>query len=195
MKKDTKALIFNILIIIMEVFALISTIRENGRLALEFYTIDSNLLALLTSTLFVIFHKKNSNWLSDAKYISTCCLALTFLVVIFILTPFADFRYDLYMFKGTMLFHHTLCPIFAILSYILYEKRSKKTLLCLSFTFIYTIILIILNIMDIVVGPYFFLNVKNLSILSIIFWFIIIYLINYIIGLFLTKINNKAGAN
>ena len=194
MSKKTKALIFNIIIIILEIYATIETIRTMGRLQLEFYTIDSNLLALATSVLFVIFHKKDYEWVKDLKYISTCCLAVTFLVVVFILAPSLDFRYDIYMFSGTMLFQHTLCPIFAILTYLLFEERSKKTPLCLSFTIIYTIILVILNLTDKVVGPYFFLMVKNQTIIKTIMWFIVIYTLNYGIGTFLTKFNNKAGA-
>ena len=193
MTKETKALIFNIIIVVLEIVALIETIRQSG-LQIEYYTIDSNLLALATSTLFILFHKKDYEWLKDLKYITTCCLAVTFLVVIFILTPSLDFRYDIYMFSGTMLYQHTLCPIFAILSYLLFEKRSKKTSLCLSFTIIYAIILIILNLTDKVVGPYFFLMVKKNSIFQTIFWSIVILAINYLIGLFLTKFKNKAGA-
>lgn len=194
MAKETKALIFNILIVILEIIALIETIRQFGRLQIEYYTIDSNLFALATSILFIIFHKKDYEWLKDLKYITTCCLAVTFLVVVFILTPALEFRYDIYMFSGTMLYQHTLCPILAVLSYLLFENRSKKTYLCISFTIIYAIILVILNLADKVVGPYFFLMVKKQPVINTIFWFIIILAINYFIGLFLTKFKNKAGA-
>ena len=192
MNKKTKALIFNYLIIVLEIYALIAITREQGYLPIEYYTVDSNIFALITSLLFVIFHKKNYTWVRDLKYISTVCLTVTFLVVIFILTPFANFRYYDFMLKGVLLYHHTLCPIFAILTYMLYEKRSTKTPLCLVFTIIYTIVLVILNLMDKIVGPYFFLMVKQNSIPKTIFWVIIIYSLNYLIGLFLTKFKYKA---
>lgn len=187
MKKETKAIIFNILIIILGIVGLIELYRSSKTIPIEYYTIDSNLLGITTSVLYLLFHKKNYEWLKDLKYISTCCLTVTFLVVIFILAPMDHFNYKFYMFSGAMLYQHTLCPIFAILTYLLFEKRSKKTHLCLVYTFIYTIIMIILNLTDKIVGPYFFLMVKLQPIYKTLFWFVIIYILNYLIGLFLTK--------
>ena len=187
MKKETKALIFNILIVILGIVGLIELYSNTKNIPIEYYTFESNILALATSILYLIFHKKNYEWLKDLKYISTCCLTVTFLVVIFILAPMDHFNYKFYLFSGAMLYQHTLCPIFAILTYLLFEKRSKKTYLCLAYTIIYTIIMLILNLTNKIVGPYFFLMVKLQPLYKTIFWFVIIYLLNYLIGLFLTK--------
>jgi hypothetical protein len=187
MKKETKAVIFNALIVILGIVGLVELYSNNKSLLLEFYTVESNILAIITSFLYLLFHKKNYEWLRDLKYISTTCLTVTFLVVIFILAPMDHFNYKFYLLKGAMLYQHTLCPIFAILTYLLFEKRSKKAHLCLVYTSIYTVVMVILNLTNKIVGPYFFLMVKVQPIYKTIFWFIIIYSLNYLIGLFLTK--------
>ena len=168
MKKRKISLFLNILIIIFEIIGLIITYKKNGRVGIEYYTEDSNIIALLTSSIFVLFlltNKKIPKFLKQLKYISTICLSVTLLVVIFILAPMYNFNYNFLLFKNELLYHHLLCPILSIITFIFFDEietyNLKENIFSLSFTIIYAIVLIILNIVKIVDGPYPFLQIYN----------------------------------
>lgn len=193
MSKKKIALIFNILIVLLEIIALSKTITN---LQLEYYTMDSNILALISSILFIIFYKKNISLVKDIRFVATSCLTVTFLVVIFVLCPMYNFNYKLLMFTDNFLIFHTICPLLSIISYIVFEDRSTKNYLCLIFTMIYGIVLITLNLLNVVKGPYPFLMIRNQSIWASLFWSITLILGSYIIGVVLNFLNKKIkGAN
>ena len=76
-----------------------------------------------------------------------------------------------------MAYHHTLCPILAIISYIFFEnnKIKKKDIpYTMIFTITYTIILIICNILHIIEGPYPFLLIYKQPVYMSILWILII---------------------
>ena len=148
----------------------------------------------------VIFLLKNSSipkWLSIFKYITTISLTITFVVVIFILIPMTNFNFKYLLFENSLLYQHLLCPILAVISFIFYdplnEFTNKDIFKGIFLTFIYTIILILLNIFDIVVGPYPFLMVKEQTIVIDIFWLFIMVSLSYSIAYVLLKLymNNK----
>ena len=63
---------------------------------------------------------------------------------------------------GSMKYHHLLCPILALVSYIFYEKheiKPKDNLKSLIFTIVYSVVLVTLNVLKVVDGPYPFLQV------------------------------------
>ena len=190
------ALIINILIVVLELIAFGRNIFINHLLQLEHYTIDSNILVLISSILFIIFYKRENKIVNNIRFVATSCLAVTFLVVLFVLSPMYNFNYKYLMFTDNFLVFHTLCPILSIISYIILEDRSGKNYLCLIFTIIYGVVLITLNIFDIVVGPYPFLMIKEQSILASIIWCVILIGGSYAIGLLLNFLNKKIkGAN
>ena len=53
MKKEKIALIINIIILVLEVIGFGNTIINNHKIAIEYYTNDSNLIALISSLLFI----------------------------------------------------------------------------------------------------------------------------------------------
>ena len=189
MKK--KALICNSLIIILELIGLIAYIIQMKSLSLEYYTMESNVLALITSSLFLIFREKKKFLVADLRFITTCCLTVTFLVVLFILLPMSGFNFYFMFFQNETWIFHFLVPIVSIISYICFEERSNKQYLGFLFTLFYAIVLIILNLKDVIVGPYPFLRVKEQSILMSIIWCIIIIGGSYVIGLGLNYFNKK----
>lgn len=190
------ALIVNILIVVLELITFGRHIFINHLFQLEYYTIDSNILVLISSILFIIFYKKENKIVNNIRFVATSCLTATFLVVIFILSPMYNFNYKYFMFTDTFLVFHTLCPILTIISYVILEDRSNKNYLSLIFTIIYGIILILLNIFDIVVGPYPFLMIKQQGVLTSIIWFVILISGSYFVGLLLNISNKKIkGAN
>lgn len=198
MNKRKISLSLNIIIIILELIGFLLTIKENGRLGIEYYTEDSNILALISSSIFVIyilFNKKIPKYLKLLKYTSTICLTVTFLVVIFILAPMYNFNYGFLLFHNELLFHHLLCPIICIISFIFFDGMQEykiiDNILVTSVTLLYGLILIILNIKKVVDGPYPFLKVYNQPIYISIIWAISIISFSYLIALLLRKLNKK----
>lgn len=191
MSKKKLALIINIVIIIVELLAFGKNLLVEHNIAIEYYTNDSNILALISSTLFIIFYNKNKEFVKDIRFIATSCLTVTLLVVIFILSPMYEFNYKLLMFTDNFFILHTLAPILSIISYVALEDRSNKNYLCLAFTTLYAIIMIVLNVLNIVDGPYPFLKINTQDILVSLLWGIIIIGGSYLISLCLNVLNKK----
>jgi len=196
MSKKKIALGINIAILIIELITFGKNIFIDHTIAVEYYTNDSNIIALISSLLFIMFYKNEKEFVRDIRFVATSALTVTFLVVIFILTPMYDYNYKLLMFTDSFLMLHTIVPILSIISYILFENRSKKDYLCLVFTIIYAIILVLLNILNIVDGPYPFLKVNAQDILVTLLWGVVIIGGSYVIGIALNFLNKKLkGAN
>ena len=125
MKKRSISLILNLLIISFELVGFIFSYLYNHRIAIEFYTECSNILMLVCSMVFVyymVYNKSIPKWLHYFKYLSTTCVSITFFVVLFILIPMGNFDYYAFLFNGTLLFHHTLCPILAIITFLFFDN-------------------------------------------------------------------------
>lgn len=191
MNKKKLSLIINIAIIVLELFAFGRSLFTEHSIAVEYYTNDSNIIALVSSILFIIFYNKNREFIKDIRFVATSCLTVTFLVVIFVLCPMYDFNYKLLMFTDNFLIFHTIVPLLSIFSYIALEDRSSKNYLCLLFTLIYGIVIIILNILSIVDGPYPFLKINNQGIVTTLIWAVVLMGGSYAIGLGLNYLNKK----
>lgn len=191
MSKRKIALTINIAIVLLELIAFGRNIIVDHGIAVEYYTNDSNIIALISSLLFIILYKKNNELTKDLRFIATSCLSVTFLVVIFILCPMYNFNYKLLMFTDNFFIFHTVVPILSIISYIVFEEKSSKDYLCLAVTIIYAIILVILNAIGIVDGPYPFLMIRNQSIITTLLWGTTLLVGSYIIGITLNKLNEK----
>ena len=197
-KKDIVALALNIILVVIGLIGLIETIIGFGNPALEYYTQLSNYFALISATIYTVYlyknikektKEKNNNkeiknttipkWVSILKYSSTLSLLVTFLVVVFILTPMFGLKsFSWMLFQGTNFYFHTVCPILTFISFIFFEKHNIKGLRdnirAMYFTMIYATLFIILNILRVVKGPYPFLMVYDQPIYMSIIWFILI---------------------
>jgi hypothetical protein len=198
MNKKRISILLNILIVFLEIIGFVITYVINKKISIEFYTEDSNILALITSSIFVIYmlnKKEIPRWLKLLKYATTICLSVTFIVVIFILAPMYNFNYPYLLFYNSLLYQHLLCPILSIITFTYFDNLGdfniKDNFTSLSLTLLYAIILIILNILKLVIGPYPFLMVYEQSILISIIWFIIIFTLAYLIGYMLRVISKN----
>ena len=185
-------IIIHILIIILEILAFIRAIRHEGRIAIEFYTDLSNLIALITSILYLIF-RNNNKIVNNMYFITASMLSITLLVVIFVLGPMYSFDYKWLILQGSHFIMHFICPLLFILVYLFYKKRNDNKYLPMIVTVIYGIVLIILNILKVVDGPYPFLKVYKQSIMMSILWGIILISGSLIISILLIKLNKKVG--
>ena len=193
-KKKNIAILLNLLIVVFEIIAIFQIIDIKGSMNFSFYTDDSNLLALFTSLAFVFYsirNKKIPDWLKLLKLTSTICLTLTFLVVLLVLAPMNNFNYGFLLFYSALLFQHFLCPIISVITFILFDdiniSKWKYDLLATGFTVIYGIIIITLNGVKYLVGPYPFLEIYNQPLWQTILWIIGLFSLTYAIGLILRK--------
>ena len=186
-KNEIIALILNIILVILGITGLVKTITGMGYPAWEYYTQLSNYFALCSALIYIVFlirNIKNKNneipkWVSILKYSATLSLLVTFLVVVFILTPYYGKDIIIWIFfLGSNLFYHTLCPIITFISFMFFESHKingiKDSFRAVYFTIIYAIVFITLNILKVYEGPYPFLMVYKQPVYMSIVWFILI---------------------
>lgn len=198
MKQKSKYLleaVLNLLIFISSLSGCFIIYFKQGLTMLMFYTVDSNILALLASLLVGIYALKAyksgvkiPESIKMLKYVSVCCLTVTFIVVVLVLAPMNGIKgYQMMLFSGDMLFHHLISPVLSILTFLMFDRvsysNSKSASFALIPTIIYAVILITLNLLRIVEGPYPFLRVYAQPFYLSLIWFILIvggaYLIAY----------------
>ena len=170
----------------LELIALWQSVRIHGAELFQFYTQDSNLFALLASALLAVVTaralketgKPVPSWALLLKYMAACCLAVTFVVVLTVLAPMEEMGgYGVLLFSGSMLYHHLLCPVLALVSFIFLEPvRTGRRETCLAMlpTLFYAAVAIVLNLLQVLDGPYPFLRILQQSALLSIFWFALI---------------------
>ena len=184
-----KAVILNIAFIVFQIIAL--AIRED-RGFFVYYTVDSNLIALASSVLFIVFAIRGRfpRWLVMFRYLACSMLLVTFFVVILVLVPMAGSG-ALWLFHGSMFFQHLICPVLSLVSFAVFESRCvddrdglnvKDNILIVVPTLIYGTVMLILNALDAVSGPYPFLMVHEQSPLMTALWVVVIAALAYITG-------------
>ena len=161
----TMAIAINSIIIVLELIGLVLCGRRGGWKILQYYTFLSNLIALLSSVLFLLAGEKAA-WL---RYAATCLLTMTFLVTLCILVPMGA-GFKTMMLTDSGLYYHTLCPILSALSYLLWEGHASAWYLPVVFTFVYGMVMLYLNWKGTVDGPYPFFKIKQQSALATIVW-------------------------
>ena len=187
----------SIIIIILEIIALIVCYNSFG-INLAYYTIDSNIFLLISTILYLLTINNVPKIVQLLKYSSTLSVFITFLVVVFVLYPMYNFNFQFLFLDGPNLYMHVLCPVLALISFIFFDSNEienclNNNLRSLYFTIIYAIILISLNILNVVSGPYPFLKVNQQSPLMSVFWIVLILggaLILSKVLLFLKDMNN-----
>lgn len=184
----------NLLIIILEIIGFILVFNELGITSLEYYTEDSNLLLLISSFIFLICLVKNKelpSWFKSLRYCAIVSTTLTLIIVLTVLSWTTDLGLHHLLFGGSMLYHHTICPVLAIFAFMIEKYDELNVIHGLYFTIIYAIIMISLNILKIVEGPYPFLLIYNQPIIHSVIWTMVILAITYAIALILKKVNGK----
>ena len=194
--KKKMDLYLNLLIIVLEVIGLfLSFGLLKGKIFL-YYTQDSNILLLIASILYVInYNKEEKRIISLLKYGGTLSVIVTFIVVIFVLGPTTDLTYKWLLLDSANLFYHTLCPIIALITFIFFDKVSiqglKDNMYAMLFTIVYGIILVILNLIKVVDGPYPFLHLYTNPVYISVIWFIVLLGGAFILSMLLEMAKNK----
>lgn len=194
---NKKRIILNVIFIILEIIGVIITCKEVGRFSFEYYTEDSNVLALVVSAIYVAFlmkSKKLPKWLNILRISTVVSLILTFIIVLLVLLPMSRWNIS-FMYGKANFFFHLVCPLFLL--YIFFKdddkfKLSSKeiTYACIP-TLLYSVILVILNVLKLIKGPYPFLYVYEQPVIVSCIWFLTINLITYLFCFFFNKRKNR----
>ena len=119
------SIIFNSLIVLCTAITLWIDIKKAGAAyLLRFFTVLSNILCALSALLVAVFRLAGDipNGVLIFKHVGTAAVTVTLLVTVFYLWPILkDFKG---LFSGTNLFLHVLCPLFAILSLVAWDKPA-----------------------------------------------------------------------
>lgn len=180
-------LILNADVTVLAVVGCVISSKSNGAGMLRFYTVDSNLLgaaACAVSVFFILRRQINGkaapDWAEILKYVAVCCLMVTFLVVVLVLAPMfgGASAYRAMLTQGDMLYHHLLCPLLILLSFLLFDRVPVKTAVAAGYavipTLLYAAVTVTLNILGIMEGPYPFLRVYDQPVWVSCVWFIVI---------------------
>lgn len=174
---------------------------------LVYYTEQSNVIlgiSCLFSAAYALLslikgYEATPNWVKKFKYISTCLVFETFMIVVLVLGPFSGIPYYKYFVKSG-LFHHLICPLMGIGTLLVTDEVRTTmidTLIATSYTFVYGFVYIILNLTHTIKGPYFFLEVYNQPVYMSIIWCIVVlgfaYGLCFLLHFLNKKINQKAN--
>ncbi len=172
------AFALNLIVVVLEVYATANSLTHFKMNMFQYYTIDSNIIAIFSSLFYVCFYKKQKPLaLAIFRLLAAVNLSLTFLIVLFVLSPSMGGIYVV-MFQGNSLFQHFFCPIITVISFFFFEKdittvKGMWRLLPLP-TAVYAAIMIFLNISYVIEGPYPFLHVYEQPIWISFLWVIVI---------------------
>ena len=113
--------------------SLVLTIR--GFAMFKLYTVDSNVLMGIVSSIFIYYLVKNKEiprWLYSLKLLGTVGVALTFFTVVFYLAPTTKYGF-LSMFLNANLFYHLLVPLLSMITFVCFEKTNTLDIKNVSF--------------------------------------------------------------
>lgn len=199
-RKKYIAVALNVLLVVFELVSFPSVWREYGWGQFLFYTEDSNYLALVACALLAMFQLRALRgkgtvpvWVRYMKYFAVLGLTLTFLVVMFVLLPTLDAK--MLLLEGAMPFHHVICPLLAVIGFLLFDDTpipgKRARLIALIPTLVYAVILVALNILRITEGPYPFLMVYKQSLFMSFLWAVIVLGMAWVIAWAVLKINRR----
>lgn len=169
-------------IIALEIVAVCHNIREGGLAIFRYYTVESNVLAALVSLAYLVCFFVGRGQVPRAiarlRYYATCCLTVTFLVVVTVLAPLLHTFWSL-LLNGSMLYQHLLCPVLSIVSLTVFERDGRLTRRDIFFSLIptglYAAVTLPLNTARVMRGPYPFLLVHEQPVWASVLWVVVIF--------------------
>ena len=166
------AIAANIAIILCEVLGLVKSWKERSVRVFQYYTQLSNFVALAASIVFLLNGPGGVSMY--LRYLAACMLTMTFLFTACILVPGGGGLKKL-MFSGNGLYHHLIIPILSLISYICWEPHTDVWLFPSLTTLVYGVIMMILNGMGKVDGPYPFFRVRHQSPAATVLWTLLLF--------------------
>ena len=162
------AFFLNLCIIPISLIGFYQAYQQVGKQIFIYYTEISNLIALVSSILYVLgIH------MSDLRYTAVCMLAMTALISFFVLSPM-DGGIRKNMIEGNTLCHHTLVPLLALISYVLFETHSKAYYYPVLISLAYGLWMYYLNYKKKMEGPYPFFKIYEVGFKMAVVWLIVL---------------------
>ena len=198
MKNKSRSLIIvNIVLLILEIVAFIHDCLSFGPDLFVWYTVDSNVLQLLISglVLYYCFKDRSIPYLvTTLHFISAVGLTITFLIAAFVLAPEGGVAY--YFLENVAPINHFLGPLLSVISLLFLEKTEKMSIKIIIWpavcSLVYGLVCLILNALNVVDGPYFFLQVHKQPVSVIVTWFGIVAVLCMILSVSYYKIKWKS---
>ncbi|MBP7348406.1 MAG: hypothetical protein KA965_06970 [Butyrivibrio sp.] len=192
------AFVLNLILFVLELSFITDVVAKEGWEIFVYYTEDSNLLTLFVSTAYlfvsiITMRKKEKlpEWIYLSRYVATCCLTLTFIVVVTVLAPMVGAGgYTKLLLSGHNLGFHLLAPVISFISFVFFEKEDGTLCLFAALvpTAVYAIFSFMWNILRLYEGPYPFLMVYRQSFMISLLWIFVLLGINLLIAFGLKKI-------
>ena len=170
-KFNLLSMFFNICIIFFNVSAILYNFRTDilheadeiwgefiGWKCLFFFTNLSNIFLAVSCVIMLVYNIKNvindryefPKWAYTVKYVAVCATSLTMFTVVLFLSPLMVYIGRSYfdLFKNNSLFLHLISPLFALISFIFFERieklEFKRTFLGVVPTVLYSIFYVIM---------------------------------------------------
>ena len=166
--------VLNLIVICLETTGLYISVSARKQEVFAYYTQLANMVTLVSSVLVTLFGFTALTVL--LRYLSTCMLVMTFLITLFVLVPMGG-GFRKLMLSGNCLYHHTLCPIISVYSYVLFEQHCGYWWLPAALTLAYGLIMLYMNRIEKYDGPYPFFRVNHQSKTATVLWVIVLLII------------------
>ena len=164
------ARILCLIIVLLEVRGLMLSIGDRRWKVFAYYTQLSNMVTVLSAALAV--SAGQTPFVSLLRYVSSCMLVMTFFVTACILVPMGGDPKQL-LFSGNGFYHHLVIPIVSVGSYLFAERHVRTAaavLLPTAITFLYGMVMLYLNYLDVFDGPYPFFRAKDQPVPATVLW-------------------------
>ncbi len=179
LKNKGPVLAVNVILVIFEIAALVHDCAVFGTGLFQWYTIDSNVLQMCVSALVVYYCVKEMELpapVTFLHFVSAVGLTVTFLIAAFVLAPEGGIRY--YFIENVAPINHLIAPVLSVISLLFLEKTKKQPIHIIVWpaaaSLLYGIVCLLLNVANLLDGPYFFLQVHEQPADVIVMWFAII---------------------
>lgn len=199
MDRKKASLAVNLVIVLLEIIGFVRAFKALGIGVMRFYTQDSNLLLLGASLGYLAWNMMHPDrevprWLRILKLTGTIGVMITFVIVITVLSWTTNMGLWTLLTSGSMLYHHTLCPLLGLSTFLFlepYRFRESDAVWGMSFTFLYAAVTVPLNILRIMDGPYPFLRVYQQPVWASFLWAFIILGGNILLAKLLINLNRR----
>ena len=167
---STLAIIINIILVVLEIVDLAKSLPKRGAITFAFYTTLSNLVTFLSSAALLIYVVTGAMFDASGhaarlpvllRYLASCMMLMTFITTAFVLVPLGGSAKELLFTEG--LLHHLICPVLCVFSYVCLEPHARGAawLVPVLLTLCYGLIMLRLNYLRKIDGPYPFFRVHR----------------------------------
>lgn len=162
-----------LLIIAAEIWGITSVKKGKLLKSMIYYTQLSNAAALISAFLLLCFGQKG--WITEFRFLSVCMLVMTCLVTVFILQPLLHNSKAL-LWSRTGFFLHLVCPFLNLTSYVFLEAHAGGSVMFLppAATLLYGAVMLYMNYIGRIDGPYPFLRIRKQSKKATVIWILVL---------------------